>query len=447
VSRAAIAGAALLAAASLAATLAGARSPPPSPPLQAWREGAAFPPRLSDCGVFEDISALRPTASLIPYDINLPFWSDGAAKRRWMSLPDASAPGCIGWSPEGAWSFPAGTLFVKHFELPASAAGEEPCRIETRLLVVTPSGETRGVSYRWRADQREADLVSERRVEPPSARAGAAPWFFPSPQDCGACHNLAAGGVLGANTRQLQRPAPGAPERGPSQLVLWNRAGWLAPPLDEEQLDELPRLRAGDDETAPLELRARSWLDVNCAACHRPGGAVADFDARFSTPLDEQGLLEARPRLDLGVDGARLIAPRDPWRSILLRRLQSPDQIRMPPLGHELPDREGEALIDSWILSLPGLEVLPPPAFTPSGGEHAGPLNVVLACSAAQAQIRYTLDGSVPRESSPLACGPIRLERSTTLRAKAWREGFKPSVVAQQSYVLRRVLGPAGAGP
>jgi hypothetical protein len=32
----------------------------------------------------------QPAAGLIPYAPNAPFWSDGAAKLRWMALPDGA---------------------------------------------------------------------------------------------------------------------------------------------------------------------------------------------------------------------------------------------------------------------------------------------------------------------------------------------------------------------
>src|SRR5882672_10407896 len=40
----------------------------------------ALPPLLSKTGAFKDARNLTPVETLIPYDLNVAFWSDGAAK-------------------------------------------------------------------------------------------------------------------------------------------------------------------------------------------------------------------------------------------------------------------------------------------------------------------------------------------------------------------------------
>src|SRR3954452_22064612 len=109
------------------------------------------PPRLSLTGVFRDLRTLTPARGLIPYELNAPFWSDGADKRRWISVPEG--PTRIGFASRGEWTFPAGTVFVKQFELAVdeSHAGERRW-LETRLLVRDETGDVYGLSYRWRED-------------------------------------------------------------------------------------------------------------------------------------------------------------------------------------------------------------------------------------------------------------------------------------------------------
>src|SRR6478735_4215534 len=141
----------------LAALAAGCGRPAPTPPQaqNAWRPAPAYlrlpadesgpmPARLSETGAFADTAALAPIAALDPYDVNVPFWADGAGKRRWIAIPDG--PERVRFSPTGEWSFPPGTVFVKHFERPDGA------RLETRLLVCDGPGKVRGAAYRWRAD-------------------------------------------------------------------------------------------------------------------------------------------------------------------------------------------------------------------------------------------------------------------------------------------------------
>src|SRR5437660_1037977 len=82
--------------------------------------------------------------------------------------------------------------------------------------------------------------------------------------------------------------------------------------------------------TAPLELRVRSYVDANCAQCHRPGGgARAYFDARFDTPLSLQGIINGPVGNSLGVAGAHVVTPQSPDQSAMYLRLVSTASIRM----------------------------------------------------------------------------------------------------------------------
>src|SRR6266478_8527765 len=68
----------------------GLDSRPPAKPFLLMPDGtnAAFPPLLSQTGAFKDTRSLTPSDSLIPYDLNISFWSDGASKSRWISVPN-----------------------------------------------------------------------------------------------------------------------------------------------------------------------------------------------------------------------------------------------------------------------------------------------------------------------------------------------------------------------
>ena len=95
---------------------------------------------------------------MIPYSPNVPLWSDGALKVRYMSVPNTGAPLTpsqqIAFAPTGAWAFPAGTVFVKTFELLTNQTDPTSIhRLETRLLVRDINGAVYGVTYKWRAGQ------------------------------------------------------------------------------------------------------------------------------------------------------------------------------------------------------------------------------------------------------------------------------------------------------
>jgi uncharacterized repeat protein (TIGR03806 family) len=300
---------------------------------------------------------LTPSAGILPYDVNAPLWSDGARKRRWIAL---RGDGTIQFQERAEWRFPPGTVFIKHFELEGPGGTvKEARRLETRLLVTTRGGEAFGVTYKWRADGREADLLTEGLTEEvvvdadhPDLRQR---WTYPSRKDCLVCHTQQAGYVLGVNTRQLNRAASDS-HRGATdnQLLAWSRHGMFDRPLSAERISHWPKLAGLDDPRAAIVDRVRSYLDANCAQCHRPGGVRGEFDARWETPLDKQKLLLGKlVAADLGVPRAAVVTPDDRNRSMLYLRMQRrQDVFNMPPLATHQIDTDALELVGRWIDNL-----------------------------------------------------------------------------------------------
>jgi len=413
------------------------------PPVRAGllmpeRENGALPALLSQTGAFQNTPNLIPGDGLIPYDINVPFWSDGAAKWRWMA---PARGGKIAFRPSGEWSFPKGTVFVKHFELATDETRPEiRRRLETRLLVCDADGGVYGATYKWRADNSDADLLatnlSEAMVIQTATGTRTQTWYYPSRQDCLVCHTAKAGLVLGVKTRQMNRDFEYPAGRGDNQLRAWNHLGLFEPKLEEGDIPKYAGLARAGDASRSLEDRARSYLDANCAYCHRPGGTVAYFDARYDTPLKQQNLIAGQILIDEGIDGARAIAPNDIWRSVIYMRASSLDAIKMPQLARNAVDEPGMRLLRQWIESMPGSPVLPPPDISPSQGRYEQPVEVTLKEAEPGAGIRYTLDGSLPTSADALYEKPIRLSGSTILRAKAFKPGFTRSITVQQVFVI-----------
>ncbi|HYB98696.1 MAG TPA: hypothetical protein VEC57_06120 [Candidatus Limnocylindrales bacterium] len=148
--------------------------------VAAPKDPGAMPLLLSQTGLFTDLSPLTPRTGLVPYWVRSPLWSDGALKRRWLAVPTGSS---ITYSTDGAWTFPAGSVFVKHFDLATSTAQLTP--LETRVLVMQASRQLYGATYRWRADASDADLTpSPSRPRSPCRPAAARecrPTGFPAP--------------------------------------------------------------------------------------------------------------------------------------------------------------------------------------------------------------------------------------------------------------------------
>jgi uncharacterized repeat protein (TIGR03806 family) len=292
-----------------------------------------IPRLLSETGCFADTASHTPAPGVVAYDLNMPLWSDGAEKLRFIALPEleTATP-----AVEGAYSFPIGTLFLKTFV-------REGRRIETRILSHETSG-WRGFTWRWLEDQSDAVLLEGPLTEP----IGSGTWTYPSRVQCEQCHTSEAGHVLGFTTRQLNRVVDyeGSPAL---QLDALEQAGFFDAALPGE-LPAHPRL---DDTLVSAGDRARAYLDANCAMCHRPDGtADALVDLRAQTPLAESGLCGAPLQGDLGLPMARLVAPGSPERSVLHARVSRRGLDRMPPLATVTPDDAASAVIAEWIRGL-----------------------------------------------------------------------------------------------
>ena len=399
--------------------------------------GGAMPKLLSQTGAFLDTAHLVTETNLLPYDLNVSFWADGAEKTRWISLPEDSK---IAFAPAGEWGFPKGTVFVKHFEIATDETKPDvKRRLETRLLVCDSAGGVYGVSYKWLMDNSDAELLETNLTEDILIQTATGvrtqPWYYPSRADCLTCHTANAGFVLGVKTRQLNRDFTYPSGVTENELSAWNQRGWFDKNVSDNDLKKFPKLAATGDPTRSLEDRARSYLDANCAQCHRPQGTVGYFDARYDTPLARQNLNGGRVLIDQRIEGARVIAPNDVWRSILFMRMNTTEAFKMPPLAHNRIDERGVKLLREWIGSLPGPRVLAPPEISPRGGNFSQPTQIVLQGEPG-ANIFYTLDGTVPTADDLPYARPFLLAEPTIVRAKAFMPGCTKSITAQEIFLI-----------
>ena len=300
------------------------------------------PDDLGATGCTAPADVTQPASGLVPYSINAPFWSDGAAKQRYLALPDT---GTIDVDAAGDFDFPRGSVLVKSFELNGRL-------IETRLLMRHPDGDWAGYTYEWNAQQSAATRIVGGRTTQIDGRD----WIFPSEGECLQCHTAAAGIALGPEIAQLngdlQYPSTGVTA---NQLDTLAHIGMLSAPL-AGAVASLPALADPLDTGATLDERARAYLHTNCAQCHRPGGPTpSSLDLRYDTALAATGACDTAPQSgNLGIANARIIAPGDASRSVLAERMARRDAVAMPPLGSTLADADGVALIGVWIDSLTG---------------------------------------------------------------------------------------------
>jgi hypothetical protein len=216
-----------------------------------------------------------------------------------------------------------------------------------------------------------------------------------------------------------------------------NHLGLFYPAFSESSISNFTKLVAVTNTSAPLTDRARSYIDANCAQCHRPGGARGNFDARWDTPLIDQNIINGPVIADLGIDNARVVVPQDIWRSVLFQRVDTFDAaIKMPPLARNLIDADAVATLLAWIDSLPGTPALAPPTVAPAGGSFNGSVLVTLEHADSAATLRYTLDGSLPTTDSIRYLAPFTLTSNATVKARASRAGFNDSVAASATFAI-----------
>ncbi len=279
-----------------------------------------------------------------------------------------------------------------------------------------------GYSYKWNKDQLDAVRVYRKgkddtiRVYPDGKSKPYVwkKWTFPGTSQCNQCHRIdnsdtvQGRAVLGFFAAQLNRAHPDS--AGINQLEYFFRKGLLtgAKPLNWNAAD-VPKWAPIDDNTASIDLRARSYIAANCSGCHgRRGmansavmGVTLDYDFhdmvsqmefrhRFVTWPFGLDTLEPKvyPKTDLvanpkGSDTLTilpaLVVPGYPNKSVVLFRQISrntvntlplnwdPDHNQMPPLGSFEVNVPATNLIAQWITAMTPI-IAPNVASIRSGG-------------------------------------------------------------------------------
>jgi glucose/arabinose dehydrogenase len=317
---------------------------------------ATFPATLTETNLFADLADLSPNPGLLPYEPNLPFWSDYATKRRWFGIPNPNAR--MTWSRDQNWTFPSGMLWVKQFDLELTRGNPATKRrIETRVLVKTATG-AYGVSYRWNDTQTEATLAPDQGVDfdinvVENGVSRTQRWQIPSRASCLTCHTPQAGHALSFTTRQMNSSNVINGFAG-NQLTVLQNGNYFSNVPDSPNI--LPR-HVGANETAyPVETRVRSYFAVNCAYCHHQGGTGNGiWDGRAHLTLAQTQLVNGAVENNGGDPANRLVVPGSTAHSIVYNRIAATNGFtRMPPLATSELDHADIALLQTWITaSLP----------------------------------------------------------------------------------------------
>jgi uncharacterized repeat protein (TIGR03806 family) len=316
---------------------------------------AKRPPKLlSEFGFFADPKAQKPAEGVVPFAINTPLFSDKALKYRFVYVPEGEAAHYVA---DEAFEFPVGTALIKTFAFPADFREQDKDirLIETRVLLRHSDG-WQAWAYLWNEDESDAELkIAGARVPIDTIDEDGSPlsisYSVPNKNQCKGCHAVSEEITpLGPKARNLNGDL--AYEGGvANQLTYWIEHGMLEGAPSPSNVVSVPDWR---DENADLDARARAWLDVNCAHCHRregPAGNSGLFLTWGEKDRTALGVLKRPVAAGRGSGGREFdIKPGDPDGSILIHRVESTEPgVMMPELGRSLADPEAVALLREWI--------------------------------------------------------------------------------------------------
>ncbi len=328
--------------------------------------------KLSEYGLFQDLSQQIPGPGVLAYELNSSSFCDQASHQSLIYIPASKA---ANYHAEDPFEFPVGTILVQNIRFPFDTRDPDQGSrlVETRLLIHQNHGWA-GVPYLWNDDLSDAQrAVIGGKTEVTVIQADGSPLTFayltPNMNQCKQCHlkndSMAPIGVTARNLNRTIRWDNG----DQNQLELWRQLGRLTGlPSDQQNVPRLPDWR--DAESANVDRRARAWLDANCAHCHSPGGPaiVSGLDLSFAQNNPVRfGVYKPPVAAGRGSSGLRFsILPGEPDKSFLLHRVMSTELgVMMPPLGRSLADQQGIDLLRNWIQQIPANETLAEAALNP----------------------------------------------------------------------------------
>jgi uncharacterized repeat protein (TIGR03806 family) len=326
-------------------------------------------PKLSDYKFFVgDLKNLEPAYKVLPYKPNSELFSDYAHKKRFIWMPEGSQATYDG--DDNVLDFPVGTVMIKTFYYDDVLPDHTQKIIETRLLVKVSEEVTtvpadsgwKYYNYIWNEDQTEALLDTDGNgifipisfVE--NGVTKTTDYKVPANTECGTCHKInreETGEIvipIGVKPQNLNFVYDyGTSQR--NQLERWQAEGYL----DNSIPDVINSIVDWRDASKSLELRARSYIEINCAHCHRLGGHCDYAAMRFNFSNSNLGTFGVCMEPSVVFQGMPyVINAGDANHSEMIYRMNATNQsVMMPLIGRRLVHEEGVALIKDWINSIP----------------------------------------------------------------------------------------------
>ncbi|GAB3265210.1 SO2930 family diheme c-type cytochrome [Chitinimonas naiadis] len=343
-----------------------------------------IPEQLADYGVLKrDGRLLTIAGNTMVYQLASPLFTDYALKFRTLTLPVNTQ---VGFQPDNVLDLPVGTIISKTFFYARDPAkpgewlkggkvesGEQVDLdryhlVETRILRRDVDGNWQANTYVWNEAQTAATLrrigqeVSSRLRDPASGLVEDLRYSIPNARQCQTCHAVDAArgqaGIqpIGIKARYLNIDYLYSNGRSNQLSRLNQLAKVVGLPDDLGKQASTPAY--ADPKAGSLDVRARSYLEVNCMHCHNALGDARQSGLLLTQDAQGSALGICKQHVAAGAGGADLtydIVPGKPDQSLLVSRMEATGgQAIMPRLGRSLVDKDGIKLIRAWIAAMSG---------------------------------------------------------------------------------------------
>ena len=307
------------------------------------------PKRLSEYNFFLDPIKQLPNEHVVPYDLITALFSDYTDKHRFVYVPNGMT---AEYNNEEVFDFPIGAALIKTFSYQEADGGQ--LLLETRLLLHKHDGWD-ALTYVWDINRGDAYLalggktIDVRNVITPSD-SDYIRYRAPNKNQCKECHlKNDAVEPIGPKPRNINKLFVYKDDVERNQIDHWTAIEIL-----QEKNYSYDRMVNAFDNSYDLNLRARSYLDINCGHCHSPEGSASSSGLYLSVDDQDFGVFKKPVAAGRGSGGLSYsIVPGYPEQSILLYRMLSnePD-VMMPESGRTMVHEEAIELVSEWITEM-----------------------------------------------------------------------------------------------
>jgi len=316
-------------------------------------------PKLSDYHFFEGaLKNLKPAFGVLPYKPVTELFSDYALKKRFVWMPNGTKANYV--NDYSVLNLPVGAVLIKVFYYNNVQPSNGTKIIETRLMIKKESGWI-FAEYIWNNEQTEALLTTQsttRQISWSDINSVIHTIDYRTPEvdfECLRCHARFNNEViepLGIKPQNINY-AINYSDGPKNQLDKLIEFGYLENNLPQNIISTVDF----EDTSKSLNLRVRSYFDINCTHCHIDGGESTMHNLRFAFNETTNPM-----KMGVGAHAAHYlegynnvtVTPGNINKSILHYRMYTEDDLLyiMPPLGRTKRHEEAVQLIESWINSL-----------------------------------------------------------------------------------------------